>query len=348
LALGASLATFHGPFTENPMRHPSWLRRFIAALLMCVVAASAAAQGEPSHFKNLKVLPKDISETELRATMNGFTRALGVRCIHCHVGEEGKPFKAEDFQKDDKPTKLKAREMIKMVAAINDDYLSKLDKRADPPLRVECFTCHHGVAQPRALQDVLNIAYDGGGMDSTLARYHALHDRYYGRAAYDFGEVPLTVVAAHAQSAGHADDASRLLAFNVDMNPNSDFAKRQQVVTTLDYRFGSLGADSGAAAYRDFKSRYGDRIVSEQLLNQVGYDLLGAKQIDPAIAAFTLNTTEHPTSGNTFDSLGEAYVAKGDKKAARAAYEKSLALDPQNPNAKQQLEALKSGGKGKK
>ncbi|MGH7740882.1 MAG: c-type cytochrome, partial [Candidatus Eiseniibacteriota bacterium] len=270
------------------MRSRNLLRRSLAALLLCVVAASAAAQGEQEKYTNLKVLPKDIAPADLRATMNNFTRALGVRCIYCHVGQEGQPFKHEDFAKDDKPTKAKARVMLKMVMDLNGTYLAQLDKRVDPPLRVECFTCHRGVPQPRTLQDVLNITYDAGGMDSTLARYHSLHDRYYGRAAYDFGEVPLTLVAAHAQGAGHADDASRLLALNVEMNPNSDFAKRQQVVTTLGLKFGSLGADSGTAAYRDFKSRYGDKVVSEQMLNQVGYDLLGANQMDPAIAVFKL------------------------------------------------------------
>ena len=329
------------------MPRSSTLRRTLAALLPLAVAASAAAQGEQEKFTNLKVLPKDIAPAELRATMNGFTQALGVRCIYCHVGEEGKPFRHEDFAKDDKPTKLKAREMLKMVMAINGDYLSKLDKRADPAIHVECFTCHRGTQQPRTLQDVLKLAYDQGGMDSTLARYHALHDRYYGRAAYDFGEWPLMVVAAHADSAGHSADAANLLALNVEMNPNSDFAKRQQVSSTLAASFRSQGADSGAALYQAYKSRYGEKIVSEALVNQLGYTLLGKGSTDAAIAVFKLNTTEHPASSNTFDSLGEAYVAKGDKKAAKAAYEKSLALDPQNQDAKQQLEALKSGGKGK-
>jgi tetratricopeptide (TPR) repeat protein len=328
------------------MPQSSTLRRALAALLPLAVAASAAAQGEQEKFTNLKVLPKDIAPAELRATMNGFTRALGVRCLYCHVGEEGKPFRHEDFAKDDKPTKIKARAMLKMVQDINGTYLANLEKRADPPLRVECFTCHHGVPQPRTLQDVLTYAYDQGGMDSTLARYQALHDRYYGRAAYDFGEVALTLVAAHADSEGHGADAARLLALNVEANPNSDFAKRQQVMSTLTSAFRTLGADSGAALYHHYKSQYGERIVPEALLNQLGYNLLGAGQTDVAISAFKLNAAEYPSSSNAFESLGEGYVAKGDKKQAKAAFEKSLAIDPKNTDAQQGLDALKSGGKG--
>ena len=329
------------------MPRPIMLRRALAALIPLAVAASAAAQGEQEKFTNLKVLPKDIAPIELHATMSSFTRALGVRCLYCHVGEEGKPFRHEDFAKDDKPTKIKARAMLKMVQDINGNYLANLEKRADPPVRVECYTCHRGVTQPRTLQDVLAQTYDQGGMDSTLARYHALHDRYYGRAAYDFGEVPLTLVAAHAESTGHADDSAKLLALNVEANPNSDFAKRQQVMSTLAASFRTQGADSGAALYHAYKSRYGEKLVPEPLLNQLGYNLLGTGQIEPAIAVFKLVTTEYPASANAFDSMGEAYLTKGDKKLAKAAYEKSLALDPQNDHAKQQLEALKSGGKGK-
>src|SRR5262249_54756087 len=146
---------------------------------------------------------------------------------YCHVSQDGMRVKEEDFQKDDKPTKDKAREMLKMVQAINDKYLASLANRSDPPIRVQCVTCHHGLAQPRTLQDVLQTAYDQGGPDSTRARYQALRTRYYGSAAYDFGEVPLGDVAGSLRRGGHVDDAVQLLALNVDLNPSSQFAKRQ-------------------------------------------------------------------------------------------------------------------------
>src|SRR5689334_5698860 len=90
------------------------LRRGLAALVV-VAALAGVVQAQANHFTNLKVLPKDIPTQDLVGMMNGFTRALGVRCIYCHVGTEGKPFQRGDFAKDDKPTKQKAREMIKMV-----------------------------------------------------------------------------------------------------------------------------------------------------------------------------------------------------------------------------------------
>jgi tetratricopeptide (TPR) repeat protein len=50
---------------------------------------------------------------------------------------------------------------------------------------------------------------------------------------------------------------------------------------------------------------------------------------------------ENPKSGNAYDSLGEAYATKGDKKLAIQSYSKSLELDPTNENAKHELEVLK-------
>jgi len=322
------------------------LRSLRIVLLLAVLAVPAAAQ---EKFTNLKVLPQDIPPQQLHQTMDGFTRALGVRCIHCHVGQEGKPFKHEDFALDDKPAKLKAREMMRMVSDINNKYLANLPDRSSSPVKVECITCHRGVTQPRQLHDVLDATYDGGGIDSTVARYQALRAKYYGRAAYDFGEVPLTLVADHARTAGHAADAERLLAMNVDANPTSDFARRQYAGAAIARSFREQGRDSGAATVRALRDRYGDKVVSENLLNDVGYQLLGAGQVASAVDVLRLNTVEHPQSGNAFDSCGESLMTHGDKKGAIAAYTRSLELDPSNDNARQMLAQLKAPAKpGKK
>jgi tetratricopeptide (TPR) repeat protein len=318
-----------------------------AMLVAAAVALPSTAQESPrQEFKNLQVLPKDIAPEDLRKLMGTFTRALGVRCNHCHVGEEGKPMRPEDFPKDDKPTKLKAREMIRMTNDLNEKYLAQLANRADPPVQVQCITCHHGVTQPRQIQDLLTASYHAGGLDSTLASYHALRDRYYGGFAYDFGEVPLADVAATVRTAGHAADAESLLALDVAMNPKSTFAKRRHAHVALARGF-AVDGDAGAAAYKKYRELYGEELVSETFLNGVGYDLLGLEQNDAAIAAFEFNVAENPKSANAYDSLGEAYLTTGDRKKSTAAYKKSLELDPKNENAKQKLEELKKMPKGK-
>ncbi|HEY4617190.1 MAG TPA: tetratricopeptide repeat protein [Flavobacterium sp.] len=54
-----------------------------------------------------------------------------------------------------------------------------------------------------------------------------------------------------------------------------------------------------------------------------------------------MNTFAYPNSANVFDSLGEAYMNKGDKTLAIKNYEKSLELNPNNGNAKDMLTELR-------
>jgi Protein of unknown function (DUF2911)/Tetratricopeptide repeat len=67
---------------------------------------------------------------------------------------------------------------------------------------------------------------------------------------------------------------------------------------------------------------------TEVELNNYGYQLLNAKDYDKAIEVLTLNTKRYPKSANTFDSLGEAYALKGDKKNAIINFKKSLSMNP--------------------
>lgn len=68
--------------------------------------------------------------------------------------------------------------------------------------------------------------------------------------------------------------------------------------------------------------------------------MLSHKQIADAFRIFELNVELHPDSANTYDSLGEAYMAAGDKAQAVKNYEKSLALNPQNTNPTAMLKKL--------
>ncbi len=74
-------------------------------------------------------------------------------------------------------------------------------------------------------------------------------------------------------------------------------------------------------------------IATENELNQYGYQLLGNGQVDKAIEIFVLNTKRFPTSANAFDSLGEGFATKGDKKNAILNFKKALSLNPA-PNVK--------------
>jgi hypothetical protein len=96
-------------------------------------------------FKNLQVLPKDISKDSLGKIMDGFKAALGVRCNFCHAMGNGKM----DFASDEKEEKGVARYMIKMAAGINSTYFNfEKSNRPDTINVVKCITCHHGNPHP--------------------------------------------------------------------------------------------------------------------------------------------------------------------------------------------------------
>ena len=81
--------------------------------------------------------------------------------------------------------------------------------------------------------------------------------------------------------------------------------------------------------------------IAEELANNCGYTQLRGGHIDCAIDIFVQNTLHHPTSWNAFDSLGEAYAAKGDKQKAIENYEKSVQLNPHSEGGLQMLKKLK-------
>ena len=89
------------------------------------------------------------------------------------------------------------------------------------------------------------------------------------------------------------------------------------------------------------KSSNNKEISFERGLNNVAYHYLSFNQNDKAIAILKLYTQDYPSSSNAFDSLAEAYYMNQQYDLAKKNYEKSLALDPNNNNAKEMLEEIK-------
>jgi len=79
----------------------------------------------------------------------------------------------------------------------------------------------------------------------------------------------------------------------------------------------------------------------EGIVNSLGYGMIEQKRFDQARRLFILNTENYPTSANTFDSLGDLYVAKNEKAKAIEAYEKALKLFD-NSVTKEKLEKLRA------
>jgi len=67
----------------------------------------------------------------------------------------------------------------------------------------------------------------------------------------------------------------------------------------------------------------------EQAINNTGYMLRENLGLDAALRVFELNAVLFPASANVWDSLAEAWQAKGDQAKAKLLYEKSQQLLPQ-------------------
>lgn len=102
---------------------------------------------EPTEWKNLTVLPKDISKTDLEKIMKGYNTALGVKCGYCHAPAEGKD--GLDFASDAKKEKEFARHMIVMTRKINvENFNWENDPNPENIQAVTCNMCHKGKASP--------------------------------------------------------------------------------------------------------------------------------------------------------------------------------------------------------
>lgn len=137
----------------------------------------------------------------------------------------------------------------------------------------------------------------------------------------------------------------------VSLFPYETFAakryKAERIVGLLYERAienGVHGPEGAIALYNEMQSEdaLGLKLdVSEGQLNSLGYRLLGDNKLNEAIEIFKFVVSEYRESYNAYDSLGEAYMAAGEKALAINNYEKSLELNPENENAKLMLDKLR-------
>lgn len=120
----------------------------IIAMAIVVIAGTAAVPSPSNDYKNLKVLPKDISTKDLsRIMIDDFEDGLGVSCGFCHAEE--KDSHKLDYASDEKPEKEIARLMMKMTLDVNEKYFQVTHPLiGDSTLSITCMTCHKGQPRP--------------------------------------------------------------------------------------------------------------------------------------------------------------------------------------------------------
>lgn len=113
-----------------------------------VITASLAFTADEPIYKNLKILPKNITKEQIDSVMHHYTASLNVKCNFCHIRNEEK--KEWDFASDANKHKRIARDMMRMTNKINDNYFTLTGAKRDlnTQLMVTCYTCHRGSKEP--------------------------------------------------------------------------------------------------------------------------------------------------------------------------------------------------------
>jgi hypothetical protein len=233
-----------------------------AFLFSSPAPAQQRAGGPPAPVthQNLQVLAKDIPQQELLQVMQSFTQGLGVQCGYCHApapapegqargggggrGRGGPAAPQFDFPSDQQAPKKAAREMMQLVRDINSKVPAAVGKTAESATRVQCITCHRGIAIPRQLGDLLAQTATDKGVAAAIAEYQDLRKRYFGAQAYDFSEASLIALAQRASTADKADDALAWLQLNLDYFPLSSrtYAAMAQAQQKKNDKSGAIGS----------------------------------------------------------------------------------------------------------
>lgn len=122
---------------------------------------------EDPGYKNLKILPKDITHEQMDSVMHHFTASLAVRCNFCHMRNE--QTNEWDWASDENKHKLAAREMMKMTNNLNDKYfpIGTKAEKLTTTLMVTCYTCHRGATEPATKAPHMERPAPRPSLDST-------------------------------------------------------------------------------------------------------------------------------------------------------------------------------------
>lgn len=101
------------------------------------------------------------------------------------------------------------------------------------------------------------------------------------------------------------------------------------------------GLDGLGDTYNKLRKENADDYGFDEMeLNALGYQYMGAGELDKAIAVFKINVAAFPDAFNVYDSMGEAYLEKGNKELAIENYKKSVEINPGNVGGIDALEKL--------
>jgi photosynthetic reaction center cytochrome c subunit len=119
------------------------MRKPAALFVFAALSMGQAPKPEVVNSPNVKVLT-GLYAQQFQEEMNLIVQGLGVTCNTCHV--------RGNFASEDKPEKLKARQMLEMTMALNKQYFPDYKPKEGESVlgRITCYTCHKGETMPRS------------------------------------------------------------------------------------------------------------------------------------------------------------------------------------------------------
>ncbi len=304
-------------------------------LLLMASAMLAAALWAPAQtpvrtaaqqYKNIQVF-KDTPATEFIASMRVLSTALGVECEFCHVG----------VRSQDSPNKIKARQMMLMMADINN-------KNFGGQQVVTCNTCHNGNHVPmNAAKATGQYSAEGpqvfykppaspvGATDGPMSDAYLA---YMGKEAAARAASTLTaaqVLAKYVSALGGEQAVrgvtSRVITSTVEVAPNvrgagpTVFAQQVQYFKAPNLYAATLQPFTGAATAKGFDGTEAwTRAANGTIAAVTGVDLARAKRDADLYTSVALERQY-----KTLEVLGSEKVGTRDTWAVRGA------LDGDNP-----------------
>jgi pimeloyl-ACP methyl ester carboxylesterase len=151
-------------------------------------------------------------------------------------------------------------------------------------------------------------------------------------------ELPTQIVAWYADTlVSHVADPSA--AVTPKPSPMRDFWQHAEKPDQIQ---------SAIKIFHDQRARDPQAIVfPEAALNLLGYRYLQTGNLKEAVSIFTLNTEAYPASANTYDSLGDAYLADGQTDRALQASQKAIALLATDKSGEDRKKAIRASAEDK-
>lgn len=131
----------HSPAAPAAVANPDSVHFDVKKAIAELEASIRGRENAPAEsvWKNVKGFTGMPAGRLLRVMEMGFSRGLGVNCLHCHV--------PTDYASDEKRPKRVAREMMAFSRTVNAELREVKELDSKEPA-INCTTCHRGQVKP--------------------------------------------------------------------------------------------------------------------------------------------------------------------------------------------------------